>query len=476
MADLLKITTPLVSKQINSPIRQAQDPTVPFNIQDLTRVNGTTAQSEINKQNNGMLAQDEPASILLNMLKDPDITMSFLKNIFILEEIIHLLPAKNETVTEEIRLMLDRLLIAPDDIPAELQKQAYASTGFHGYAFDSLRSLLESVLSHPRLSRPENSHIATEMKEAIANLLKAVHANYSRKDIINSLANNFSYLAKALSVSPSLSEKLSQMADKLKQDITGEEFRLLKQRCLDLLKEVENSILYSPKLAQNISIIHYNLSRYNDNPDYIKEAFEQLRQLLDREGLQEYFLDNIEAYLSSMEEKADKSQIMDALSQLVNLAGSDENMKFLNSEKIEKIIQSLLSSPCHFTPLLHFVIPVKHDFVRAFAEMWIDPNGQNADYPDISDQIHILLVIDVQEIGLFEAEIMFANNTVDLNLKCPEKYIQDFSVLSRKLKENMQGNVYKLGNIKIEPFVKLRSLMEVFKSLPTRRLGLDVKA
>lgn len=51
----------------------------------------------------------------------------------------------------------------------------------------------------------------------------------------------------------------------------------------------------------------------------------------------------------------------------------------LSADKVEKIIHSLLSSPCNFTPLLHFVLPVQYQDLHSFAEIWINPNGGEDD-------------------------------------------------------------------------------------------------
>ena len=59
----------------------------------------------------------------MNLLKDPAVTVNYLKNIYMLEEIINLLPVNNNTVTQEIRQLFDALLIEPDHIVDELVDQ-----------------------------------------------------------------------------------------------------------------------------------------------------------------------------------------------------------------------------------------------------------------------------------------------------------------------------------------------------------------
>ena len=52
----------------------------------------------------------------------------------------------------------------------------------------------------------------------------------------------------------------------------AQNFDDLKRDMLSLFKEVENSILFSPKLAKVLSIATHNLSRFNDNELFFHEA------------------------------------------------------------------------------------------------------------------------------------------------------------------------------------------------------------
>ena len=48
-----------------------------------------------------------------------------------------------------------------------------------------------------------------------------------------------------------------------------------------------------------------------------------------------------------------------SLAKLIDRQSQTDEIMLVNSEKVETIIRSLLSSPCNFTPLLHFVVPVQ---------------------------------------------------------------------------------------------------------------------
>ena len=77
MADILRVTTPLINKSQQVETKPNIDPAAQLPIQDPTRVPRPGAQSELLQQNNGMVQQDETSAMLLNLLKDPSVTVNF---------------------------------------------------------------------------------------------------------------------------------------------------------------------------------------------------------------------------------------------------------------------------------------------------------------------------------------------------------------------------------------------------------------
>jgi len=468
VADILKITTPLVSKNVIQPSKQTTDPTIPFNLGDVTKVIKPQGGSELLSQNSGTLVNDEAPSILANLLKDPAVTVSFLKNIFMLQEMIALLPANNNTVTEEIQQLFGQLLISQDLIVPELVRQENSSTAFKGGLFNFLRKLSMDAPS-------------PETKAGIANLLKALNGALSKRDILDSIANGLQFLSKELLASPTLAKQLDLLSANFRQKEAIGKFSDLKQETLSLLHEVEGSILYSPKIAKIVPIIIYNLSRFQDNPDFLRESINDLLMIMDNKEqkaelvalLKESSLpiDNF-----SSEEK--HSKVMRVLAEIIGKQTGDPAINIMNSDKIEKIIHSLLSSPCNFTPLLHFVIPVQFEGIRSFAELWIDPNsGEKTDLSKdgFSENVHMLIVFDIEGIGQFEAELFLVRQMIRFTLLCPPAYLTEFLEAKPRFVKALAGSSYRFSEISIAKLDQVRSLMEVFKSLPYRRTGVNVK-
>ncbi len=463
MADILKITTPVIDRSAVSANRPVADPSIPFQLSDITKVIKPGEQSEILQQNNGMIERENSATILMNLLKDPSVTVSFLKNIDMLQEIIKLIPVNNRALTAEIEQLFSDLLMTPADIAGELWQQEQASSAFKGDLFDFLREQLAQN------GKPE-------MRYGICNLLKSLNALSSQEKILKSISNGLSFLSESLSSSASLSQKLLDLAGRFKEPGAQNHFNALKDEVLVLLNEVKGSILYSPKLQKMVPMIIYNLSRFNDNPHFLKECAGSLSTILDGDAQKQLLAELLHDY-SQGDRMQQTSKVMNTIAEIIAKQNDNSELAMIGGEKIEKIIYSLLSSPCNFTPLLHYIVPVQADDLKSFAEIWIDPNAESTDAKGnrVQDCIHMLMVFDIDGIGRFEAELAATGKDIMVNLFCPAPYLPAFSALSVPVREQISATGYRLLNLSVDKLEKHRSLMDVFKTLPHRRTGVDVK-
>lgn len=468
MADILKISTPLLPKNTIQFIKQSTDPTVPFQLNDVQKVIKPQAQSELLSQNSGASIRDEAPTILTSLLKDPMVTVSFLKNIYLLQEMISLLPVNNNTVTKEIQELFEQLLITQDKIVPELIRQENASTRFKGGLYDFLRKLSFSSSS-------------PDVKFGIANLLKALNGTLLKKDILDSVSNSLMFLSKELTASPILGKQIYLLAEQFRQNDAADRFSDLKQKTLSLLHDVEGSILFSAKIAKVVPIIIYNLSRFQDNPDFLRESISHLLSAIEsRENRSELvaWLKEFHEFDPKCQTIDNHSKVMKILADIISKEADEPASSLINSEKIENIINSLLSSPCNFTPLLHFVMPVRYEGLRSFAELWIDPKHEEKpglSKDDFCKNIHVFIVFDIEGIGQFEAEVLLNNETIDFNLLCPPEHVQAMTACRQGFLQAINGSGYHIGEVRINQMEHIRSLMDVFKSLPYKRTGVNVK-
>ena len=464
MADILRVTSPVINKNIIQPDKALKDPSVPFDMQEIRHITKNPSGSGLLGHHN-VLEGEAGAATLMNLLKDPAVTVNYLKNIYMLEEIINLLPVNNNTVTQEIRQLFDALLIDPDHIVDELVDQEYASTLFKGELFDLLRGILEK---------------APDLRMETAELLKAVNASISRQDVLDSVANSLEYLSEQLTGSRNLSGMFSQLAARVRESRGSLEFEELKPQVQQALKELEESVLYTPQAARVIPNILYNMSRYQDNDAFLQEALMNLLIHVNDREEKAHIRELVKEYIAGFREperQMNRSRIMDTLAKIIAKQDRETPMNSLNGEKIEKIITSLLSSPCNYTPLLHFVIPVEYQGMKAFSELWIDPKdeGGSGQERDGEAHVHVLITFDIPGIGQMEAEFQVAGREMEFYLYCPESYAAVFGRLTPDFRKIMEEYGYHAAEVEVSGLDHVRSLMDVFKNLPYRRTGVDVK-
>lgn len=497
MADILKITTPLVNKTQGMEPKGDMALNSQFNLQEITKVVKTNPQTEILKQNTGLVEREETSALLMNMLKDPTVAAATLKNIFAMQEMIKLLPVNNSPFTEEIEQLFEQLMVKPENIGQELVRQENDSCSFKGPLFDFLRAELAG--------RPGQK----ELQTAVLSFLKSLTLTVSKREVLGSVANDLDFLARSVAPSKSLSGQLAQLAGEFRAESAPERFSALKGIALTLFSELEDSLLYSPKLEKVVSIAMYNLSRFSDNPRFLRETTAYLSSQLYGENKRETLMTLLKDFLQQNEarELAAKTMserslqtmaaarglseeqlreamrekpasVMDVLAKILEEQMKNEDIVLVNSEKMEKIIHSLLSSPCNFTPLLHYVIPVQYEQTQAFAEIWINPHGGEDDRERRGggdDAVHMLLVFDVGSIGHFELELYVRENTVDFSLLCPPAYVGAYRGMEQDLRWCIRDTQYHFGEIRFDKLERPRSLMDVFRSLPYKRTGVDVR-
>ena len=176
--------------------------------------------------------------------------------------------------------------------------------------------------------------------------------------------------------------------------------------------------------------------------------------------------------------QTEKSKVMLALADIVSKQAFNRDLNANTPDKMDKIIHSLLSSPCNFTPLLHFIIPVEYMDLKAFAEIWIDQNDYEEE-PENStgentENIHMMVVFDVDKIGQFEVDLFSIDKKVDIVLSCPPYYTEAFQSISDKIIEDLSNSPYEINKMTVTDLEKNHSLMEIFRQLPHKRTGLDV--
>ncbi len=465
MADMIRSATPITNKNIIQPMREHIDGDItPFDLQNPSKVIKATPDSELLKQNTGNIDKQAAPEILLDLLKDPSVTVNFIKNILMLQEIVGLISMQNAPVTEEIEQLFAQLAVKPENLAQELINQEKSSTSFKGDLFDVLRNMVKDNPS-------------PELKRAVENMLKAINTENSKADVLKALSGTMKYLSQTLSPNKELSSKLANLSQRFRADTADSEFPLLKQETAAVLQDIERSIMFSGKLSSLTSLVTYNLSRYNTNTSFLKDAASDLMLFLPDDKAKTSFLQMLYNSISSTASENESSKVLDILIKILEKHTDSESVMQMKGESVESVIHSLLSSPSNFTPLLHFIIPIDNGETKAFGEMWINPDEEKKKGSSDKDEriIHMLLVFDIPDIGRFETELYVRGNKIDMSLMCPATMQDKMDVLSSELRDAISFSSFKFNKINVAKLEKPRSLIEVFPSLPQKRTGINVK-
>lgn len=152
---------------------------------------------------------------------------------------------------------------------------------------------------------------------------------------------------------------------------------------------------------------------------------------------------------------------------------NDPSLRSLSAMNHSEMIQGLLTAPGVFTPLLHFLVPMNLDGLKAFGELWADPDA-GKDSETGEDDRHLFLCFEIEEAGYFEMEIYSKGKNLNISLMCPAGTEKSYLSLRDTIPVLASSCGYNADKMRIEPLRRKRELNEVFPKLNERRSGLNV--
>lgn len=153
---------------------------------------------------------------------------------------------------------------------------------------------------------------------------------------------------------------------------------------------------------------------------------------------------------------------------------SDPSLKSLSALNQGDMLRGLLSAPGVFTPLLHFLVPLNMDGVKAFGELWADPEaGGGTDGG--GDDKHLFLCFEIEDAGYFELELYAKGKNINVSLMCPAGSERQYLPLKESIPVIASANGYNAEKMIISPLVKKRDLNRVFPKLNYSRSGLNIR-
>ncbi len=265
MADMLRVTTPITPKDynLNQNVRP-QSPEQVFDLGNVDYVNKTNVRDEqLGEQNLKDGTGAGLPKLNTTLSKDPSLSASLLRGLIGSNAMAVISSAGNAELLNKITEFANEILLSPDELTDDIIRQQDEATMFSGKLWGALKDMIAGL---------SGSSVSEEVSSAVLDFLKAAAAANSRDDILASISASLRYLAGETAQSRQLADLLLQTADKL----NAENFGTVKNDILALVNYLEKSLLLNDKTQNLLSLITYNLSRFNGDNSALTDSFNAL--------------------------------------------------------------------------------------------------------------------------------------------------------------------------------------------------------
>lgn len=263
MSDLLRVTTPVAPKDYNlNTSVKPQAPEQVFDLGNVDYINKTNTRDEqLGEQNLKDQAGTGLPKLQTAISKDPALAAVLLKGVLGTGTLSALGAAGNAELLNKVTEFANEILLTPDELTDDIIRQQDEATMFSGELWGALKDMIAGLAGSPA---------SEEVSLAVMDFLKAAASSVARDDIIASISASLRYLAGEAAQSREIVDLLLQTADKL----SAENFGTVKNDVLALVSYLEKSLLLNDRTQNLLSLITYNLSRFNGDPSALGDSFQ----------------------------------------------------------------------------------------------------------------------------------------------------------------------------------------------------------
>lgn len=225
----------------------------------------------------------------------------------------------------ELEHLSATLYIPAQDLVREMTDQEKENTMFSGDKFyDLLREIVKDAND--------------DQKEAVGNMLKAINFSQNKNEITTAVSSNLRFLAEYFSPNRSLSDKLSQLAEKWSEPEAHNNFANLRGQTADLMRNLSESLLNDSHTQTLLPIITHNMSKFNTNSAMLREYFGQLLSQIPSYEMRNELSNSFEMLLGKLikDSSFDNYTISEQKNQV-------ENSNFSTDNQIDDAISSFLT-------------------------------------------------------------------------------------------------------------------------------------
>ncbi len=344
MSDLLRVTTPVAPKDYS--MNQNVKPQAPEQVFELGNVEyinkANTRDEQLGEQN----LKDGSGAGLPNLqaavAKDPAMSSILLKGLISGSALDILSQSGNAELLNKITEFAGEIMLLPnaEEIAADIVRQQSEATVFSDPLWSELKNILAGLDGNP---------VGEELAMAVLDFAKATAAADSRESILTSISESLRYLAGETAQSREIMTLLNQTADRL----NAYNFAEVKQDVLSLVNYLQDSLLLNDKTQNLLSLITYNLSRFNNNSSAVAESFRAIVSMTQdpdtAQKLETLFTKFIESSklpldvkLAAMEDTRSSSAVMSMTMLTERIANAVESAtKDMSPGQLEKLSDDL---------------------------------------------------------------------------------------------------------------------------------------
>ena len=280
--------------------------------------------------------------------------------------------------------------------------------------------------------------------------------------------------------------RLEDMTKLLTIGVTSMARRLNAARLKDTLSGID------PRRGS--SSVKLALASVTPNTPAMAEALESIVSNYDRTGDLQSLIDRLGNIINSIEDMDKKlplaQTLNEALAGLAEKSGSnykpptsidilsdfllknidDPSLRSITAMNKTDMIQTMLTSPGVFNPLMHFFVPLDAFGMRSFAELWVDRNADKNSRSTVENDdetSHVFMCFDMENVGYFELEMFAKGKNLSVMLLCPEGKEAAFEELKTAVPKIAAGVGYTVGTTIVDTLYKKRSLSKIFPRLRT---------
>lgn len=344
MSDMLRVTMPVAPKDygMNQNVKP-QAPEQVFELSNVEYINKANARDEQMAEQN--LKDGGGAglpALRADIAKDPAMSAVLLKGLVSGAAMDILRQSGSVELLNKVTEFASEIMLLPDagEVAADIVRQQEEATVFSDPLWSELKDMLAEMNGTP---------VGEELANAVLDFAKATAAAAARDSILTSISESLRYLAGETAQSREIMNLLNQTADKLNES----NFSEVKQDVLSLVNYLQDSLLLNDKTQNLLSLITYNLSRFNNSSTAVAESFRAVASMTgDPETAQKLeslfakFIESsrlpIDVKLAAMEDSKASSAAMSMTMLTERIANSVESStKNMSEEALGQLSQKL---------------------------------------------------------------------------------------------------------------------------------------